>query len=131
MPVKKPVKSLFYNPSMSNAVTRFRHQILLDYIEEVNKGSNEPAIFHITKDGLETTDRYDFFSDTMAPWHTEHSLNFLEANGKVRLFKADPQSSDEIAAIVSELVPVIMPQEDQPASATNSQEARGTTGTKQ
>jgi hypothetical protein len=125
-------KSLIYNPSLNNAVTRFRHQILLDRIEEVNKESNRPAVFYITRDGLELVDDpYGFFPGTMAPWHIEHSLNFLEANGRVRVFKADPESSEKIAAVVSDLVSVIMHSENAPVSAANSEEGPSKTGTRQ
>jgi hypothetical protein len=130
MQAKKPPKSLFYNPSMNNAVTHFRHQELLEYIAEKNEKSKKPAHFYLVTDGVVSEDSYGI-NERLAPWHMEHSLNFLEANGKVRLFKPTEPYSGHIAAVVSDLVPTIMPAENQPVPATNPPQAHSSTDTKQ
>jgi hypothetical protein len=130
MQAKKPPKSLLYNPGMNSAIAHFRHQALLDYIAEENKKSNKPAKFYLTTDGVTAGDSYGI-DGSLAPWHMEHSLNFLETNGKIRLFWPPEPYSGDIAAIVSELVPEIVPPESQRVPATNPPQTRRSADTKQ
>jgi len=108
MAARNSLTPLYY-PNMTGAVTEFRHQALLDYIEAINKKTQKPAMFYLTQDGLTAAyDPYHDWAEKMSPWHTEYSMNFLEATGKIRLLKGTRKSPD-MGAVVAELESITMP----------------------